>query len=64
MSGPVASVVTTKVKGGYVYNGSEDYTQNCANGTAISTAPWDVGDLIVPPEASCHITLHPIQGVE
>ena len=52
-TGPVSSVVTTKVKGASVYNGTEDYTQNCIDGEGLSTAPWDVGDLIIPPEVSC-----------
>ncbi|XP_064392414.1 P2X purinoceptor 4-like isoform X2 [Halichondria panicea] len=49
-TGPVSSVVTTKVKGASVYNGTEDYTQHCIDGEGLSTAPWDVGDLIIPPE--------------
>lgn len=49
-AGSVQSIVTTKVKGAYVYNGSEIYAQNCADPEGICKAPWDVADVIIPPE--------------
>ena len=51
-TGGVAGVVTTKLKGAWVYNGTEDFTQNCDDPVALTTAPWDIADLVIPPEVS------------
>ena len=60
-TGIVQSVVTTKLKGAWRYNGNYgDYTQNCASHVRETT--FDVADFVIPPKVnfctgfnlSCH----------
>lgn len=51
--GPVAGVVTTKLKGASIYDGSYgDFNPTC-NGTDNFT--FDVGDFVIPPQVRLYL---------